>query len=157
MLLSSCTHVRSKNPYYMRPKQMDSSLVEHNNRLLCEFIFAGGFLNDTVSLAINEIKIIDDYILTSDPSEGLTEYSIEYYRPDSIIIINYEAKPNIIIKFNHLINIKPTRFFSLVITVNGVCYRYKIRLSNFHYIDINYNKHEKTTNIRLFRTPPMYE
>ncbi len=64
-----------------------------------EIIFANGFVNDKVDLSINENEIVKSVFLTSDKSDGVTNFNLKVFvKGSEYVVLNSLTKKQSLIK-----------------------------------------------------------
>lgn len=114
--------------------------------VLCQIDFQEGFSNDTLDIKINDVEIIKDGVLNTNPDLGVTKLKFRVYqigkKRDSIAILeNYVFCPH---------------YKSPIIQINykGVTTTYVINLKKGKYIGIN--RHEKIITLVQSKTQFYY-
>ncbi|MFY7937535.1 MAG: hypothetical protein ACOVOQ_09160 [Flavobacterium sp.] len=70
-----------------------------NNKEMYEIIFANGFVNDKVDLSINENEIVKSVFLTSDKSDGVTNFNLKVFvKGSEYVVLNSLTKKQSLIK-----------------------------------------------------------
>jgi len=100
--------------------------------IVCNIRFEDYFRQDTVSVLINNVKIIEDVILTSNRSTGLTGLSMDL-QFDSIflhvLVFDHEDLQN-------TVSIDILEKIDLLVICNGIESKYSIELNNGKYIGL---------------------